>query len=210
MTLNIRRLHTGFTLIELIIALLILSMVMVLCASGFRFGIRIWDTIDRQAAQIDNLQATQGFLRKSISSALIRDPIEADEEDIPGHLFLGEDQSLRYVSYSPQYGVDDYLYAYELYHDTKTKSLRLKYRPYNLLYQDNDDIDRFSTIAQQVEDIKIEYFSGFQTSNNGWSSQWNREFVLPLLVKVSVILEDTQSPWPELIIQMRNGPYVVR
>ena len=63
-----------------------------------------------------------------------------------------------------------------------------------------------------MKDIKIEYFSGFETedSNNGWLTSWDDQFVLPLLIKIRLIFEDEKVAWPELVIQMRNGPYVVR
>ncbi|MFK7794662.1 MAG: prepilin-type N-terminal cleavage/methylation domain-containing protein [Gammaproteobacteria bacterium] len=202
---------SGFTLVELIIALLILSFVMLLCASGFKFGTRVWDSVNTQSEQLDSLQAAQGFLRKSISSALINDRLVEDEKEIQQAVFIGNEKKLRYVSYSPQYGVDDYLYKYELFLDSEKNNLSLIYKPYNLQLAANKQ-NQESIIIAGVKDISIEYFSGFETeeSNNGWLTSWNDQFVLPLLIKIKLIFENDQASWPEMVIQMRNGPYVLR
>lgn len=203
----------GFTLVELIIALLILSMVMVLCASGFKFGTRVWNSIDVQAEHVDTMQAVQGFVRRSMSNALVHDQfVEDDVEQEVENLFIGRADSIQYVSYSPKYGVDDYLYRYEFYLDHETNKLLLRYQPYNNPGQKNIS-DSVSTLMEGVEDIQIEYFSGFEgDSEDGspWSSNWNGEFTLPLLVKINLTTKDKLHIWPELVIQTRNGPYVIR
>ena len=203
--------QSGFTLVELIIALLILSFVMLLCANGFKFSTRVWDVVNTQSEELDSLQAVQGFLRKSISLALINDRANDDEEEIQQTVFIGNGKELRYVSYSPQYGVDDYLYKYELFLDRENNNLSLVYQPYNLQININKQ-DQKSILISGVKDISIEYFSGFDTedSNNGWLTGWNNQFTLPLLIKIKLIFQDEKVIWPELVIQMRNGPYVVR
>ena len=207
----------GFTLVELIIALLILSFVMVLCASGFKFGTRVWDRVNSQSEQIDTLQAVQGFLRKSISHSIVktrlRDDLDEDNErsrTFNESLFVGNEERIKYVSFSPQYGVDDYLYQYELYVDKKNNELALLYSPYNLALRGNQETKPLS-IIEGVKSIKIKYFSGYvdEQSNESWLSKWDDSYSLPLLVKVDVtFIGDKQ--WPELVIPLRHGPYVIR
>ena len=209
----LRNRQLGFTLVELIIALLILSMVMALCASGFKFGTRVWNAIDVQAAQIDTIQAVQGFLRASMSNSLVHDRfIEEEDGGKLENLFIGDTTRIKYISYSPKYGVDDYLYEYNLFFDHTNKRLSLHYHPFNKSV-DNESVDLNSTLVEGVEEIKIEYFSGFTEDsdpNSDWSTTWTNEFVLPLLVKINLEFEDKQRQWPELVVQMRNGPYVLR
>lgn len=207
------KLQHGFTLIELIIALLILSMVIVLCASGFKFGTRVWNTVDVQAEHIDTLQAVQGFIRNSISNAQVQNQFEEDEaENELESLFIGDAHHVRYVSNSPRYGIDDYLYRYEIYLDRDTNKLLLRYQPYNVPAKVSVK-ESVSTLMENVEDFQIQYFSGFVDEfegDNPWSLQWRSEFTLPLLVKISVTTKDNKYAWPELVIQTRNGPYVIR
>ena len=207
----------GFTLVELLIALSILSFVMVLCASGFKFGSRVWERVDSQSVHIDSLQAIQSFLRSSLSHSLIRDRLQEerfDEGQLVAkpleNLFIGELQTLSYVSRSPQYGVDDYLYKYQLYLNKQSNSLVLRYTPYNLK-QVNDHYESLSLI-EGVSNIEIRYFSGFYDDDekSSWLSKWDDIYSLPLLVKVDVTFVDESKRWPELVIPMRHGPYVLR
>ena len=209
--MHIRNKKNGFTLVELIIALLILSVVMVLCGSGFRFGTRVWDAVDTQSVQLDTLQAVQSFLRKSISHALVYNQALEDISEEQEIYFIGTDKKLKFISYSPQFGVDDFLYKYELYLKPKQDALTLHYQPHNSNQRKNRE-ESESTILQGVKDISIKYFSGYESdeSENGWLSKWEDEFSLPLLVKINVLFEDNKNNWPELVIQMRHGPYVLR
>ena len=212
MTVHYRQ--NGFTLVELIIALLILSIVIALCANGFKFGTRVWNVVDVQAAQIDTVQAVQGFIRATMSNSLVHDQF-VEEEEGQGELeklFIGDTTNIKYVSYSPKYGVDDYLYEYDLFLDHENKRLSLQYRPFNKS-QSNEAENSISTLVEGVEEIKIEYFSGYADETqpgSDWSAHWDDDFSLPLLVKINLVLKDKQKNWPELVIQMRNGPYVLR
>jgi general secretion pathway protein J len=209
--MKLHRHSAGFTLVELIIALLILSFVMALCASGFRFGTRVWDRVNSQSEQIDTLQAVQGFLRKSISHALIKDSLQEDQADAGESLFIGDATRVKFVSYSPQYGIDDYLYRYELYMNKQDNTLSLVYYPYNLK-SEKKDANKPLSMIEGVKNIEIKYFSGFidENSNESWLVKWDDVYSLPLLVKVNVAFIDNKLEWPEMIIPLRNGPYVIR
>ncbi len=209
--------HNGFTLIELIIALALLSVVMVLSASGFKFGSRVWERVESQSVHIDTLQAVQGFLRTSLSHSLVRDRLQEDNfndasesASLLENLFSGGRQHLFYVSYSPQYGVDDYLYQYQLYLDEQTNSLAINYSPYNIKLASSDK--KPLSIIEGVASLEIKYFSGFHTQddNSSWQDRWDDIYSLPLLVKINVTFIDRSKKWPELIIPMRHGPYVLR
>ena len=208
---------SGFTLVELIIALVILSFVMMLCASGFRFGTRVWDRVNVQSEQIDTLQAVQGFLRRSISHSITKDRLlddlqqqENPQQFVEG-LFIGNSNRIKFVSYTPKYGVDDYLYHYELTVDRQASILSLSYYPYNIKLNDNASIQSLAVI-DGVKDIEIKYFSGYidEQTSDSWLSKWDDVYTLPLLVKIDLTFIDNNKHWPELIIPLRNGPYVIR
>ena len=207
----------GFTLVELLIALSILSFVMVLCASGFKFGTRVWERVDSQSEHIDSLQAVQGFIRTSVSHALIRNrqlDDDNDEEQVSElsleNLFVGKPHQLSYVSYSPQYGIDDYLYRYKLYFNKQQKSLAIAYSPYNLKLKNYNQ--KPLSIIEGVKSLEIKYFSGFysERDNSSWLDEWEDGYSLPLLIKINVVFIDETKQWPELVIPTKHGPYVVR
>ena len=206
----------GFTLVELLIALTILAFVIVLCASGFTFATRVWDRVDQNSSHIDNLHAVQGFLRTSLSHSLVRDRLQVDQsggvpESQLEQLFFGDAHNLSYISYSPQYGTDDYLYRYRLLFDAQKNNLVLSYSPYNIKTTNEKNSQNIS-LVDGVKSLQIEYFSGFSDdqSQSSWLTSWDDLYTLPLLVKVSVEFFDNTKSWPELVIPLRHGPYVLR
>ena len=162
------------------------------------------------------MHGLQGFLRSSLSHSLVRDrlqinQIEEQEDIVLENLFIGSAQRISYISKSPQYGVDDYLYRYELSMDSQLNALVITYLPYNLKLSSSNNKKTLSMI-EGVKDLEISYFSGFydEGTKASWLPAWNDFYALPLMVKVKVTFIDNNKHWPELVIPMRHGPYVIR
>ncbi|MEM1153957.1 MAG: prepilin-type N-terminal cleavage/methylation domain-containing protein [Pseudomonadota bacterium] len=63
--------ENGFTLIEVVIALSILSMVMLATVTGFRTLANTQNTLERMTARVDEVRAISSFLRSSIESSAV-------------------------------------------------------------------------------------------------------------------------------------------
>ena len=61
----------GFTLIEIMVALTILSLVMLATVSGFRTLATTQSTLDRTIGRIDEIRTVSNFLRQTFESAII-------------------------------------------------------------------------------------------------------------------------------------------
>ena len=85
----------GFTLIELIIALALVSLITVLLFSGLRLGSRAWDGVDAVAERNAELRSARGFLDSALSQA--RDLVL--RVDVQDHqVFAGDATSLEFVA----------------------------------------------------------------------------------------------------------------
>jgi general secretion pathway protein J len=85
----------GFTLIELVIALALVSLITVLLFSGLRLGSRAWDGVDAVAERNAELRSARGFLDRTLSQA--RDlvlTVDAQEHQV----FTGDVASLEFVA----------------------------------------------------------------------------------------------------------------
>ena len=58
---------TGFTLLELLIAMSLLGFILVLLFGGMRLGARSWDAGEKRAENATHLALLQGFLRRELS-----------------------------------------------------------------------------------------------------------------------------------------------
>jgi general secretion pathway protein J len=63
--------HQGFTLIEVMVALTILSLIMLATITGLRTLAKTQSTLERMTARVDEVRTVSGFLRDTLGSAVV-------------------------------------------------------------------------------------------------------------------------------------------
>ena len=85
----------GFTLVELLIALVLIALITVLLFSGLRLGSRAWEGVETVSERVSDLRLARNFvetmLRQSRDAAVVVDGIEM-------RVFAGEPQRLELVA----------------------------------------------------------------------------------------------------------------
>ena len=200
----------GLTLIELLISLVIISIVVTLCTNGFTFGSRVWAKVDEHQNNLDEIASAQRFLRKVLSEAIFY-PIEEDETK--DNYFNGDSEKMIFLAPSPQYGLDDYLYIYEIFKQKENGlyNLSVRYLPANTYFSGKARAaDRDVKLIKNVKNIKFEYYGLNQrTGELSWYDSWLNQSALPSRVAISVeSFEDSES-WPPLIAETKYGGYIL-
>lgn len=202
--------HTGLSLIELLISLVIISIVVTLCANGFTFGSRVWAKVDDHQANLDEVASAQRFLRKVLSEAIFY-PI--DEDATKDNYFNGEPEKMIFLAPSPQYGLDDYLYIYEIFKQKENGAynLSLRYLPANTYFSGKARAaERDVKLIKRVKNIKFEYYGLNQrTGELSWYKNWLNQSALPSRVLISVEPFEDSQVWPPLIVETKYGGYVL-
>ena len=62
--------QTGFTLLELLIAMTLMSVVLIMLYSGLRLGIRSWDRGEQQAQSANETRLVQDFIRRQLRQSM--------------------------------------------------------------------------------------------------------------------------------------------
>jgi prepilin-type N-terminal cleavage/methylation domain-containing protein len=90
----------GFTLLELMVALILLSFVFLLLTSGLQFGTKLWSVGQEEPSNISEVVNVQQLLRRVLSGAR---PvmIEATPNERRHVLFAGNDGSIRFIAPMP-------------------------------------------------------------------------------------------------------------
>lgn len=85
----------GFTLVELLIALVLIAVITVLLFGGLRLGSRTWEGVERVSERVADLRTTL-----SLVAALLRQSRDAEVqlEDGPVRVFSGTDEALEWVA----------------------------------------------------------------------------------------------------------------
>ena len=102
----------GFTLLELVIALMLLGLMLPLAFAGLRLGLATWDSVeDRLNADNDQLLA-HDFLRRQLERAQL--PTQRDLSVEPDFSFNGNADRLQFVAPLPAHLGQGGMYRFEL------------------------------------------------------------------------------------------------
>ena len=104
----------GFTLLELLVAVLLLSLIFLLLTSGLQFGTKIWGAGQEKPGNISGVVTVQQLLRRVFSEALLV-MIEATPTERRHVFFVGTENSVRLIAPMPgRFGVGG-LYEIAIY-----------------------------------------------------------------------------------------------
>lgn len=184
---------SGFTLLELLVAVAVLGMLLVLLNQGVAFGLRVTAMQDRRDWAAE-LPAADAALRSLIAQA---DPgIYPEPPAFEGTLTSIALQTELPGPDGARQPVDAFLYAND-------GQLRLRWTRHR-------HVDRFGppaspqevTLFDGVGSVHFDYYSKAQ---RGWQTAWHAD-TLPALVRVELVFVQPSRHWPPLIIAPRREP----
>ena len=194
----------GFTLVELLVALVLLGFISVLMLGGLRFGARAWEAGDARIERIADVQVAQRFLRRQIATAR---PLESRRDGQSSVIaFAGDGTWMRLIAPLPAHLALGGLYRVSLFVDDEDgrDRLMLAWR----LYQSEDDDGVRPAEGQEsvlIDDVAEVDFSYLRVAAEGgdteWVDRWEDETGLPALVRVVIAFDDDDDrSWPPLIV----------
>jgi general secretion pathway protein J len=191
--------EAGFTLIELLIGVTLLAMLATLIASGTRLAGRAWNTAERQSSEIDDMEAVQGLLRRTIARA--RPAFAgADPADMTV-AFRGEPETMALVSAEPgtQDGGPWMQERFFLARSGATRALFMSWQ------SDAAAPVGEAKLLNRVAAVRFAYFGPPRPGEaSAWLDQWSDRDRLPELVRVAVQRDgDNLAAWPELVVATR-------
>ncbi len=212
-----RRHAGGFTLIELLVALTLFGLISVVVMGGLRFGTRVWETGETRAQAVAEVEAVQGILRRYLAQATVPQRFGRGTSDVP--LFVGEEESLRFVTITPAHVGVGGLYQVEIARvdgdGEEDGSLELTwhiFRPDNpgAIEEDPGEDDTLAagrrTLLTGVKAVTFAYYKsdgpGFGESE--WEESWEEDDNLPGLIAMDVEFSpESGRDWPVLVVQTR-------
>jgi general secretion pathway protein J len=198
--------HSGFTLIEVIIAISLLALGLALSFGTLRGATKATERAENVAQRDERLRAVQGFLRTQINAAL---PIAFEFESETGEAkFLRASATkLEFVATMPGYlsRGGPYLQTLELVHGGKGEQLVFQHQ---LLTTDGAlDAEREPVVLLDgIEDARFDVRTLDEQSRPGdWQPEWDTSAQLPPLVRLKIDFIDKRRHWPEFVAATRLG-----
>ena len=202
----------GFTMIELMIALVLLALMSAVLFGSLNLAGRSSDAGNAKAEASSGMRLASDYLRTQLAAQHSQRMRKVQEFPL---LFGGDSDQLRYTAPLPgRVGLGGIWY-YRLKLDTvpgrSKPSLVLERVIPDVNALDRPefgDADR-SVLADDIKELKIGYFGvnsgGTVDETPTWRDQWDDAQLLPQLIRVEVT-PDKGPPWPTLVIAPREAP----
>ena len=216
----IRRLHSkevhslqhGFTLVELLVVMTLLSLVMLAMGSALRTTAQTEERIDQRLQRSDEMRVANGFLREilgRVSARKVSTPVAAGTNPF---IFLGQKHDLRWVGIMPaRYGAGGryhFRLALEDVAGTEnglaSRALVVRYVPWvdDAIEPDWYQAESYHLILDAT-DLSIQYEDA-SVEPPLWTEQWASPERLPQRAMLRV--QTVTGPLPEIVIALRMLP----
>lgn len=188
--------ETGFTLVELLVTLSLLSLLTLVLFGGLRFGVRAWEGVQAHGGGDDEVRVVQNSLRQLIERAYPA----ADRSD-PEHAvveFSGDENSVTLLAPAPDAvgGSGRSWITLTAARDGRDSTLLIRTAP-ELSGSPRQSLS--SPLLRHIAAIRIAYFS-----NGRWTTSWHGASTLPELVRLRVAFGPNDGRvWPDLIVAPR-------
>ncbi len=198
----------GFTLVELVVALSMVTVMMVLLFGGLRLGARVWDTVEQRTGTLHERQMIARFIMRELEQAR---PLTFAPRDGDKRLaFVGKADAVYFVAPLPSQAGGGGLHwlGLEVVGAEDTRRLVLSYE----LFQ-TEDWQRYDpqprrqlVLYDELADAEFDYFGAPGDSRQArWSAAWDDPEKLPQLVRLRLKGEQAESAWQELLVAPRLG-----
>ncbi|WGS84623.1 prepilin-type N-terminal cleavage/methylation domain-containing protein [Methylomonas sp. MED-D] len=212
-----RPIRNGFTLIEMLIAMTLLSVIVALLFASLRIAAESWNVGEAKLTEVNQKAVVYQFFRRHLSGIKPVPAPTEDNESSPTGLrtdapdaanqtaetlaFEGRPHAIRFVAALPSASARKGLQTFTVDTDPDSSSvIRVSLVPYGQL---PDTAAEATVLLNNVEDFELAYYgTNAETDKTAWHEQWINAEQLPLLIKVRIVLRD-HSFWPDMIFPVR-------
>jgi general secretion pathway protein J len=196
-----RRKSHGFTLIEVVVALAILSLCTAVLYQGLEVAIGGWRTAVRRSVDQDSVTTAQRFLRNRIEAI---SPFRPGASGGPAAV-AGTDQELEFTGGAPSaMGPGELRYDLRLRRTRTGSELLVRWRRTwdGRVDQVAGDEWHEDTILQDVRSLEFQYLTVDPVSGASWRPEWDNRGAIPALIRVFVTFEPSDPRrWSHFTIQ---------
>lgn len=195
----------GFTLIEVLLATVLLAAGMALAFAAVRSTLAISSRGEAIASGSERMRAVEGFLRRRLVSAM---PLALERDALSGNsaVFTGSPTQLRFVANVPDYlgRGGPYLHTLEVSGSGATRELRLGLTLLQSGQLLEENPPRGSELlADGLKQVKLRY-RGIEpgtTAMGRWQDNWEVPGRMPMLVSIE-ITPAQGAAWPPLVVAL--------
>ena len=184
----------GFTLFEMLVTIMLLSLLSLLLFGGLRFGARAWDGSQAHGAGTDEMRVVQGLLRREIEQAY---PYYDTTDSVhPAVDFHGGEGAMTFLAPAPQAAESSGRDRITVSRELVKGRMQLVMRAAPELAASSES-DWATPLLQNLAAVRFSYFG----ADGGWHGQWADAATAPSLVRVHIEFPRGDGRiWPDLIV----------
>ncbi|MBS1225343.1 MAG: prepilin-type N-terminal cleavage/methylation protein [Proteobacteria bacterium] len=193
--------QTGFTLLELVVAITLMGLVLVVVYSGLRLGLNSWDSGEARAEATNRLRLVEEFLRRQLAQSMtVYQTSDRQERTV---VFTGQADRIEFVA--PMLAQLGQGGLYRVRIEAGDGRLWIRWRPY-LPADPTAGEERETVLLEGVSGVEWAYFGteGDDDPQPEWRSDWAGSVRRPLLVRLNLTLQG--ESWPDLVVALSEGP----
>ncbi|MBF0384009.1 MAG: prepilin-type N-terminal cleavage/methylation domain-containing protein [Magnetococcales bacterium] len=204
-----KRDQSGFSLLELLIAISITGLMASFMYVDLRFSVGAWESGEAKLDQMAQITAVQEFLRGRFEKAypLMR---AVDDDNKESVAFQGAEKSVSMVVPLPSYLVNVNANFYEISiqvgkQSNNNKNLLLTLKPLLPLAEGEEIKAAETVLLENIYDVEFRYFGTEESEDeNSWQDEWQEQTKLPLLTSMTVHFQkEDERKWPVLTVAHR-------
>ncbi len=199
----------GFTLIEVLIGMTLLSLMVVLLFSSLTIGAKSWEQGEKKITDVNEIAVVQQFFNHHLAHATPQWN-DFDPEKDRLFSFQGKKETLQFVAAFPasaeRAGLQ--LFLLELKEKDKQRFISVTLTPFFPLAEGAEWFQDDVELVRGVQRFELAYFGlNDETGEFVWQSEWLNKEQQPRLVKILLELDDGRYV-PEMIVALNvDSPY---
>lgn len=194
----------GFTLIELMLAIVLLALLLAGTFGAVRTAVRASQSGEQAIDRINRVRVAQEFMRRQLSRIM---PLSYDSDANTGERFLfeGDATSMRFVAPMPGYLSRGGAYVQSLRLVRAGRGMELEFSNAMLNGFDPEFADPDAepvVLLNQINSGRFEYRTmDEQGELTDWSDRWDDPGVTPVMVRISIdMADDARIDFPDMEI----------
>jgi general secretion pathway protein J len=198
---------SGFTLIEMLVALTLFALLSVMLLGGLRFGTRATSAGTAQQEWSAEIATSANFLRNQLADA---QPIDIGGDPAqPAIAFDGSADSVEFVGLPPAHLALGGLHKFTVTVEKNDAGVRQLVVIWRLIRSDGTSTTlsapHRSVLLDHVAAVEFSYFGGSTSdATPDWHDTWNDMPQLPLLIRLRIAFADGRRA-PDMIVALRTA-----
>lgn len=205
------RAQTGFTLLELLVAIALFSLLAGVLYGALRLAVRTADAGDRSAREADQLRIASGFITRYVGRAM---PVTLANGGSRRLLFQGAARRIVFVTTLP--ALAGHAGPCEIVLEgrglRREGRLLLSYRPLDINRASGFGRGAYTTrvLVDGLLDLHFDYYGRRGRDDElAWGAEWREPLFPPELVRVRLRTDDGGA-WPDIVVHVHaNGSRVL-